>query len=211
MKIKHIIVVAAALAMCAGAQAQNSIGLKAGISGGWIQGVVLTPGARVIPHPALYGGVTGTFYVSDNVFAQAELLYAGKGHSEATTVGRLHDKYSLNMGYLQLPAMVGITLADGRCSVMAGPEFGLLLHASDIDNIDGRVSKTNCKDICKPFNFAIALQANYMILPNLGVDIKFDWGLTKTFKDEAYKILDIKGNAHNLNVQLGICYRFELD
>lgn len=211
MKIKRIIVVAVALAMCIGAQAQNSFGLKAGISGGWIQGVVLTPGARVIPHPALYGGVTGTFYVSDNFFAQAELLYAGKGHSEVTTIGGLHDKYSLNLGYLQLPAMVGLTLADGRCSVMAGPEFGLLLHASDIDNINGQVLKINCKDICKPFNFAIALQANYMIIPNLGIDIKFDWGLTKTFKDEAYKILGIKGNAHNLNVQLGICYRFDLD
>lgn len=212
MKARHIVISLAALLLCTLSQAQINIGIKGGISGGWISGVVLTPGARVIPHPSFSAGIAGNFELSENLIAQAELIYVGKGHSEITTIGELKNKYTLNMGYLQIPAMIGYRLADGKCTIMAGPELGILLHAKDINNLNGQVLKMDYKESCNPLNFGLGLQANYMFIPNLGIDVKFDWGVSRTFKQSAYDELGlgVKGNAHNLSVQLGLCYMFEL-
>lgn len=210
MKLRKLIISIAALLVCTLSEAQVNLGVKAGVSGSWISGVVLTPGARVIPHPSFYAGVSADVQIGEDLVAQAEVIYAGKGHSEVTTVGDIKNKYTLNMGYLQIPAMIGYRLGDGKCTLMAGPELGILLHAKDIDNLNGFVTKTDCREICNLLNLGLAVQANYMFLPNLGVDVKFDWGVTRTFKQSAYQEIGLKGNSHNMSVQLGLCYVFGL-
>lgn len=216
MKARHIAISLAALLLCTLSQAQTNIGVKGGFSGGWTNGVALLPGARVVPHPSLYGGIYGNVLFGDNLIAQLELLYAGKGHSEYTVSDLGKNNYALNMGYLQIPAMFGVNLADGKCSVMAGPELGILLHAREISRTSGPavekdiVVKNDYREYCNAASFGIGIQANYMVLPNLGIDVKFDWGLSRVFKSEILETLGFKTNAHQLSAQIGICYNIEL-
>lgn len=216
MKVRNIAISLAALLLCTVSHAQVNVGVKGGISGSWINGVVLLPGARIVPHPALYGGIYANADIADGFFCQAELIYAGKGHSEYTNLGSVSNKYSLSLGYLQIPAMFGMELFDGKYHLMVGPELGILLHADAIDKTGSPdlskdiVIKENYRSNCNALNLGICLQSTYFVTDNLGIDVKFDWGASRTFKKEAYDKLGIKGNAHNLSVQLGVCYNIEL-
>lgn len=183
------------------AKAQDfQFGLKGGLSASWLQGTVVTGYEQVIPHVNFYAGGYTTYDLSRDFFLQAELLYAGRGHSDRSEI---LPKYSRSLGYLMVPVFAGYYLVD-NLSLMLGPEFGYLLFSKT--KAGDKVTDT-LKD-CRRFNICIAMQMNYMISDNFGVDVKFDWGLNKTFKPGMYA-KDVNDNGRNMAVQIGVCYKFD--
>lgn len=174
-------------------------GVKAGLSASWLQGTVVTGYETVVPHNNFYAGAFASCDVIDGFFLQAELLYAGRGHSDRSEI--LAD-YSRNLGYLMLPVFAGYRIGDA--SIMLGPEFGYLLFSKT------RVgdTRTDTTADCNRFNICLAMQINYMITDNFGVDVKFDWGLNKTFKPGLYAE-GVNDNGRNMAAQIGFCYKFE--
>lgn len=198
--MKKLLFIAVLLASCVTAKAQTQFGAKGGLSVSWIPGTVINGDEVVKPHNSFYLGGTASWELSDAIILQTELLYAGKGYSDRSTL--LNEKYSRSLGYIQIPVFIGMNL-DDRCYLMAGPEFGYLVYAHKNDY----GVESSGRDECNPFNLAVALQATYMITDMLGIDIKADWGLTKTFKGDYLGVVENTG--HNVSVQLGLCYRFD--
>ncbi|MCQ2178127.1 MAG: PorT family protein [Bacteroidales bacterium] len=213
MKLKHLIITVAASLIAVSASAQMAIGIKGGACGSWLPGTVLYAGNRVVPHPDLYGGVSFLANVADNMILGAELLYAGRGHSDITTIGDSYsDKYSLNQGYLQLPVLVGFKALNERFFLSAGPELNCLLFAKTSEKVNGIKAPTeDVSKNCNPVMLGIVLQATFFVVDNLGIDVKFDWGVTRTFKKGVFDhIPGVNEKSHNVSVQLGVCYYFEL-
>lgn len=202
--MKRTLFIAALLLCCVAAQAQTQFGIKGGFAASWIPGTVINGDEVVKPHNSFYLGGTASWELSDLFILQTELLYAGKGYSDRSRVrseAGLYDKYSRTLGYLQLPVFAGISLSD-RGYIMVGPEFGYLVYSHK----DDYGVKSSGKEECNPFNLAAAVQATYMITDGLGLDLKFDWGLTKTFRGDYY---GVENTGHNMSVQIGLCYMFD--
>lgn len=219
MKIRHFIIAIAVLAFSANSFAQEfRLGGKIDVAGNWITGSLVDRGTRVIPHTSVCGGITGEYEFGDNIVLAAEILYSGKGYSDITDYINLSDVskstllYRVESGYLQVPLLLGYKVDDSnKCTVFLGPEFGYTLFAKKYEVLNGKRSQNvNVKDWFNPFNLALALQIRYMFIENLGVEVKFDWGLTRTLKDESYKQLFVRNNTHNMGVQLGLVFNFEL-
>lgn len=200
----RILVVATALSVGTfAADAQTWLGVKGGYAMSWIRGTVLnSTDEKAIPHSNGYGGVYAQYCFDGPWVVQAEILYAGKGHTDKNILtGAI---YRRALSYIQVPLFVGISGMDDKFNVMLGPELGYLLKSTTHENGE----KWNSTDECRRFNIALGLQFNYMFSDNLGADVKFDFGLNKTFVGDYKGIIENKGN--NMSVQLGICYRFEL-
>lgn len=179
-----------------GAFAQVYVGAKAGVAGNWIPGTNILPDDDVLPNFGFYGGATLTFELSDFSAVQTELLYARKG---ILTKGEtFRNKYVRDIHYLELPVLYSMRVADDRYRVMIGPEFGYAL-GTDVKNLSGKKDPASA-DALKRFNLGAVLQTTYFVTDNLGVDVKFDCGLTKTFS--------AGDGGHNASVMVGLSYCF---
>lgn len=198
---KILISCALLLSFATAAEAQDfQFGLKGGFAASWLQGTVVTGYEQVVPHNSFYAGAFTTCDFASDFFVQAELLYAGRGHSDRS---ELLPNYSRSLGYLMVPVFAGYQLID-NLSLMLGPEFGYLLFSKTKagDKVTDTISD------CRRFNICVAMQMNYMIFDSFGVDVKFDWGLNKTFKPGMYA-KDVNDNGRNMAVQIGVCYKFD--
>lgn len=183
------------------ASAQDfNFGVKGGVAANWIPGTVIDGFDRPTTNVGFYGGLIGDLNFDGSVFVRLEALYARKGIS---TNGEFPDsKFTRNISYVQLPLLAGFKLSDDRFRIMFGPEFGFSIG-----------DKIKCNSLLEedlylygkpvPFNLALALQTTYLIAGNLGVDVKFDYGITKTFKDTP-----VEEKGRNMSLQIGICYIF---
>ena len=201
MKTSRILTIAAALLLTVTfANAQTwYITPKAGYAASRMPGTKIYGYERVVPHSSFYGGVAVNCDVNGLLLLESGIMYAGKGHTDRSEID---GRYSRQLNYLQLPLLAGIQFADGNASVVAGPELGFLTNST----VKEGPLKWNGTDDCYRFNIALGLQLNYMVTEELGVDLKFDWGLNRTlthFHDEEDK-------GHNMTIQVGLCYRIEL-
>jgi len=210
MKLKKLFL-ATALALClgAGASAQEEweFGIKGGIALNMMPGTTVTAFDKYQANFGFQGGVYTCFYLSDLLMGQVELLYSRKGVSTVNHAGEVAFgggtlKYSRNIHYLQLPVMIGFhSFFEDRIRLMIGPELNVCLgnkikanyHDPAFDNDKYKVNT---------FNLGLGLQATYFVTDALGVDFKFDFGLTRTF------VASTGDKGHNTAVQLGLCYRF---
>lgn len=176
-----------------------NLGIKGGVAANWMPGTVIDGFDRPTTNVGFYGGLTGDLNFDGSAFIRMEALYARKGVS---TNSDITGKYSRNISYIQVPVLAGFKLSDDRFRVMVGPEFGFCVGEKiKIGNDAGFDPASSGK--ASPFNLAIALQTTYLIAGNLGVDVKFDYGLTRTLKDTF-----TKDNGRNMSLQIGLSYLF---
>lgn len=209
MKMKNILLAAILFVVCGQfAGAQVMLGAKAGIAASWIPGTLKTdPAERSVPHNNFYAGLTSEFMLGDRFCTQVDLLYTAKGYSSVTELPGFKDRYSLNLGYLQLPVLFGVKMAQNRYTICVGPEFGLNLFSKFAGEENGIPYDGDALALTNRFNLALVLQTTYMFTDNLGVDVRFDWGATRTFKQ---KYEQFREDGHNMSLMLGLCYKFEL-
>lgn len=201
--IRAIILTAIALlALSTNLQAQTwHFGPKAGYAASWMPGTTINGDEQsILPHSSFYGGFLIDCYFGEMFYAEADIIYAGKGHSDK---GGIDVRYSRQLNYLQMPLLFGVSFADDQATVAIGPEFGWLM-SSTVKRME--LPKYKDTESCNRFNIALGLQLEYMISDELGVDLKFDWGLNRTMKH----YFDANDKGRNLSLQVGVCYKFEL-
>lgn len=198
MDIKKIILCAALVLAGFSASAQHKLGVKAGGNMSWIPGTTIYGYENVVPHFNFYAGATYEYQLSDSFAIQPELLYARKGYRDNNDASR----YKRTLAYVELPVLASFKMLDDRFAFMLGPEFGYLVSATTNDK---GVIKDDLKN-CNPFEFSIVLQACYMIIDNLGIELKVDYGLTRVIK----QFENVVDKGRNLSLELGVCYKFEL-
>lgn len=201
MNVRKIyLTVALALFMGLGAFAQDGVGIgvKGGIAGNWIPGTYVDVGDEVFPNFGFYGGVYGFAEFSDTMFGQVEILYSRKG---IYTKSPLLGKYTRNLSYIQLPLLVGFKLHDDVVNIAFGPAFAYCVG----NTVKAQTLNPSSASDVAPFNLSAIVQARYAITDSFGVDLRFDVGLTRTFRPESTSHPD---KGHNSSVQIGVSYMF---
>lgn len=200
MSIRKIFITALALMLGAGASAQGlNFGVKAGVTANWIPGTYGDLGDDPATNIGFYGGLSATHDFASNLFLQAEALYARKGIS---TVNPILGKYTRNISYIQVPLMVGVRTYGDHLRVMAGPALAYCLGTTVKSDVYNPASLGSPRD----FDLSFVLQTTYLVAENLGVDLKFDFGITPAFKDAA--IAGTVDEGRNSSVMIGFSYFF---
>jgi len=191
------------LILSVGAFAQDfHLGFKLGANANWTPGTTVTGYEKVTPHVGYYAGLFVNYFFSEVIFIQPEILYSCKGFASRADI--TSDKYRENMRYLQIPLLFGVELFDGKWDIMIGPEFGSCLSAE----VKYGGYTLNVKSAANPFNLAAVLQSVYYVTDNLGVDIKIDYGITRTWKKAPTELTSFQDKAHNVSLQIGFSYTF---
>ena len=205
---KFISVVALALFMGVSASAQGEweFGVKGGVALNMMPMTTLDPYDKFKANFGFQGGAYANVYLSDFLMGQVELLYSRKGVSTINHAGQVAFdgaalEYERDIHYLQLPVLIGFhSLMDDRLRLLIGPELNVYLGDTIKANYVSIFESENYQ--VNPFNLGISAQSTYFITDSLGIDLKFDYGLTRTFKSST------NDKGHNFGVQLGLSYRF---
>ncbi len=216
-----------ALTAPAGAHTDFKIGPKAGVAASWLPGTSMNANDKVLSHNSFYAGLSGEATFNGLFLVQSELLYTGKGHSDKNYLNGDTDlwmsRYSLELGYIEVPVYLGVKFMDSQISIMAGPEFGFNVLAKNRTTVNGEISgygdkgveKADVRQSVRPFNIGLGLQVSYEFFRGLGIDAKASWGLNRTFRKGMNASGNISGTGtvdkgHNFTIQFGIFYKFAL-
>jgi len=207
MKTSKIILAALlGLTLSLNASAQNSIwefGVKGGVALNLMPQTTVTAFDKVLPNFGFQAGGYVNLSATEMLAIQAEVLYSRKG---VTTVnhemGASDLKYSRYIHYIQIPLLIGFQgVGNGQLRVLLGPEFGACVGSRIKANYYDPAFESDGYKV-NPFNLALALQGTYFITDSLGIDLKLEMGLTRTF------VKSTEDKGRNASVQLGVSYRF---
>jgi hypothetical protein len=138
-----------------------------------------------------FGGLA-SIKVSDLFHVQPELVFSTQGAKGANG--------KLNINYLNIPVLAKYTITNGL-DIEAGPQFGFLLSAEQ--NLNNGNS-SNISSSVKSVDLALALGASYDITKSIGVDVRYNIGLT-----DIHSPSNSNNTLHNAVVQIGVYYLFD--
>ena len=171
--------------------------------------------------PGLLAGIDVEYQATDLLFASIGLQYSMQG-SRYPDFERKEDglmegfsDWHTNLGYLNVPLLVGCRITDGF-SVKAGVQLGMLLNAknymstTDIIPQEGggreqgkAVGQTaDLYDSCKKVDISIPLAVSYEF-ENVILDARYNIGLSRIYELDLLK-------SRNSVIQLTVGYRFQL-
>ncbi len=191
--MKKVILFAIAVTITTIASAQIEFGAKAGLNLATIS---------VSPKPSGFSyGLQPSFYVGGLVYIplfskfglQPEIMYSGQGTKQSYQGASANER----LGYINIPVLFKYKDPSGFFAE-AGPQIGILLTAKE--KVSG--SSTDFKDQLKTTDVAFSFGAGYLSSLNIGVDARFNLGLTNIIKDAA------DGSAKNTTIQVGVFYVF---
>lgn len=183
-KVFLMFVMAGAFAVSA--RAQIKYGAKAGLN------MANIGGSDVEGNKARAGFYAGGFVeipAVDKLSVVPELIFSTQG-----TKSESDNDNKLNLNYLNIPVMARYAIASGFFAE-TGPQFGFLLSAKS--KWDG--NSNNVKDGYKKLDLSWGLGVGYVSTTNIGVNARFNFGLSKLDKDG-----DVK--SFNRILQVGLFY-----
>lgn len=178
-----------AIAAIATASAQTSVGVKAGGQFTNFAGSDKPEGAKM--KVGFYGGAYARFHVSENIAIQPEAVYSVQGakfKEDGVTA-------NWNSNYINVPVLFQYHLEQGQGLYFeTGPQIGFLMSAKI--KVDGE--KLDVKDGMKSTDFSWAIGAGYKITEALGVNARYNLGLSKIGEGD--------GKVKNSAIQVGLSY-----
>ncbi|MEY4926548.1 MAG: hypothetical protein RI894_984 [Bacteroidota bacterium] len=202
--MKKIIIILVAFAALTTAQAQTSIGFRAGVNFGnrdITPKTITSSGSGTATEPGIVGlslAVPFQFKLSDKFAVQPELCFLQKGYSEYYVNGSDYIRNSLTMSYLELPILGKLIFGGDKfnCGILLGPSFGYALGGrTTLDYKLNGTSKTieenmnfttNYKNINRfDMGFIIGAAPSYAISDagSLFLDVRYQFGLSDIVND----------------------------
>ena len=198
--MKKILVTLALVAMTTGAFAQN-FGVRAGANLGNLNGwdadhFALNLGAYV-------GAVVDLGLPVANLGVHFEPSFSMQG---ATRKGEnALGKWTENIAsdYVNVPILIEYKLLGGDLALMAGPQLGVCvgMNGSSKSGSTSINTQYNSTDDYNAFDAGVTLGASYMVTPNVGVDLRWNLGLTNVSKAS-------NTNWNNRVISIGASYMF---
>ena len=199
--------------VCANAQ-EVKFGAKAGLNLANISGVEEGFDTKMLASFNIGG--FAEIKVSDKFFVQPELLYSVQGYktdfSESFSFGgtttSFNTKSTSKLNYLNIPVLAKYYFID-KLSLVAGPQFGFLLGVKNsfesTSTFAGVTNSTSGSDTDKDglatFDLGFNFGAGYDITENIGVEARYNLGLTKINEKG-------DGSIKNSVIQVGVNYKF---
>jgi hypothetical protein len=159
----------------AAAKSQINIGVKGGLN------VSNVGGSDVEDNKAKLGFHLGGLVnvpVTQSFSVQPELVFSAQGV-------KFDGDAKVNMNYLNIPILAKYTTQSGFFAE-TGPQLGFLLSAKN--KVDGE--STNVKDYFKKTDFSWALGVGYQSQSKIGVNARFNFGLSKLDEDGEVKMFN---------------------
>jgi hypothetical protein len=186
--MKKILLVGVVLLLLKATYAQRSVeyGLKVGVN---FANVEDDANSNTEARTGWHLGGLAHIHVNKQFAIQPELMYSTQG-AEYPGSG-----YKLKLNYVNVPILGQYMFGDGF-RLQTGPQFGLLT-GSEIKSGD---TETDIDDGLNTFDFAWTFGAGYLSRSRLGVDVRYNLGLTNVRESGA----DLKNRVW----QLGVFYQF---
>lgn len=183
------------------ANAQVSFRVKGGINAADVAGKGVEGTKTLLGFNA---GVQAGFKLSNTFSINPELVYSmqgakvpvevqGEGDEILTVTGKVH------LNYLNVPVLVKYQHRSGFFAE-AGPQFGFLLSA----RLKANDIKSDMKDDFKKFDMGSTIGIGFLTKWNVGVNARYQLGLTKL--NNASSTSDGDAKAYNSVLQLGVFY-----
>ena len=104
--------------------------------------------------------------------------------------------------YINVPVLIEYKLLGGNLALMAGPQLGYCLGKT-VKNVTGDTTTSTKadKDNYNAFDAGVTIGATYMVIPNVGIDLRYNLGLTNTGTDS-------DNVMNNRVLSIGACYMF---
>ncbi len=169
--MKKIFIFFVCLAAVSAANAQLSFGGKAGVnlstlSGSDVEDAKMKVGFHV-------GGLVQVPITESFIF-QPELVFSTQGAKFEETYMDETYEYKMNTSYINVPLLAKYQTGSGFFAE-TGPQFGLLMSAK----AKGEGESTDIKEYYKKLDFAWAIGAGFKMQNNLGIDVRYNLGLSK--------------------------------
>ena len=196
-KIFLSLILVAASSVCF---AQN-FGVKAGGNINEIAGCASSDN-KAINIGAYVGGVIEVGLPVANLGVRFEPMFTMQGATRNREVLKVKwtDKYQFD--YLALPILIDYKFLGGSLVLMAGPQVGYAVNAKQVSKGESNENTINySKDDVSFFDAGLTLGATYMVTRNLGVDLRYNFGLTNILKDT-------DTIWQNRVASIGVCYMF---
>jgi len=179
--MKKISLVAAFVLISSILFAQNAVGLKAGLNL-----------SKITNYDAdmkvgFYVGGLAHLHVTPTFSVQPEVMFSSQGAKQKNVPG-------VNLNYINIPVLLQYNFDNGF-RLQGGPQVGFRLSAkTKIGN-----SESDISDQTESIDFSIPLGLSYLSHSGLGVDARYNIGITNVFSklSETYR---------NSVIQFGIFY-----
>jgi hypothetical protein len=194
--MKKVFVLIFLIGLTSAVSAQLQFGVKAGYNSTDFS--YSGPGVNTLaPRSDFNAGIFAFVPVRKHFFLQPELLYSGQGVGYTGTIPETNYN-----NYLNVPLLIKYQHNSGLFAE-SGPQIGFLLSAKS----ETTTGSFNSKDNIEPIDFSWAFGLGYKIPTiNLGIDLRYNLGLTKIFKSPYYP-----GIAKNSVFQIDLFYQFKVN
>jgi hypothetical protein len=193
MKTRKLLFVSGLLMLSFISNAQDiRWGLKAGANFSTIntEGTAATYASRT----GIHAGLLAHIHLNKSWAIQPELVYSLQGGKSDLPGG---GTQSINLNYINVPVLVQY-MFDNGFRLQTGPQAGFLVQA----NRKTGNSSVSLTDTYNKTDFSWAFGAGYLSNIGLGLDVRYNLGLT-----DAYKLAADK--QKNNVVQVGLFYMFK--
>jgi len=170
------------------AQTSPKLGIKAGLN---VATVKMVPEAVQIGSKlGFHGGLLAHIHLTPQWGIQPEVLYSGQGFDDQTN----NAEWKFN--YLNIPVMVQY-MFDNGFRIQAGPQVGFLLD-SKISGSTGADEDISTE--IKKIDAGVGLGLGYLSYSGLGVEGRYNLGLTNIKEDTGFGVDEIKNRAFQISL-----------
>jgi hypothetical protein len=196
--MKKTLILIFSIVALSSAKSQVQFGVKAGMN---LANLMVSPSDPETSYGSLTsfnGGLLASLPIADALTVQPEINYSGQG-SKVSGGG---SSGTINYDYINVPVLIKYNHSSGLFAE-TGPQAGFLISAKA--KVDGQ--SIDIKDGVESFDFSWAFGLGYKIPDvNLGIDIRYNLGITNTDKPISGSNSDFK--VKNSVFQFGIFYLF---
>jgi hypothetical protein len=191
--MKRVILIFLAVSSTALASAQVQFGIKAGynLANFSQSGSGTTEDTKA--KSDFSAGILVSLPLFNSFYLQPEIMYSGQG----TKVSELGTDATFNYDYLNIPVLFKYQHESGFFAE-TGPQVGFLLSA----NVKADGQSSDAKSSSQTTDFSWAFGLGYKTKMNIGIDVRYNLGLTDVNKDTS------GGSIKNSVFQFGLFYLF---
>lgn len=167
------------------AQSDPKFGLKAGLN---VSKLLYNNGTNADWRTGFNLGGLAHVHITPQFSLQPEVYYSSQGAKLPAS----NDKLSLNTSYINVPLLLQYNFANGF-RLQGGPQVGFLVGVSD--KLKGVEQNNYSTDNFKTVELALPLGLSYLGYSGLGVDARYNIGLTNvnatgnpTIKNSVFQI-----------------------
>lgn len=199
--MKKIILTAAIMLASVGAYAQHAVGSinlqpKVGMNI-----ATLTDYEDAKSRIGLATGLELEYQASDIFSLSIGGIYSMQGVKKEKIIGKKEYSTTIKLDYINVPIMANVYVANGL-AVKLGVQPGFKVNSEITQKSTERkvIRKATMDPEIESFDLSIPVGISYEF-SNLQIDARYNWGLTKVFKNRDYK---------NSVFQITLGYKFDL-